>query len=216
MCSVSVRQDLNTLIDAAEALEASAAGIRPKNGSGGTSSPAPPPTVDAIYSLTFFHHQSEQQQQQQQQQPPSDGSRGSSSSGNDSADRSALSELRAELRFPPALSSDPSGSLRRQLRRQLDGLLKRVSANAGGSSGQGTGDQRHEEVLYGDGRTRRRATTEGDAEDGLYGEAFGEGGWGTPPRDGIRTERASKTTNREQGKPRMTSEELRKMTLEHA
>lgn len=178
-------QDLNTLIDAAEALEASAAGVKPAKSSAGVSSPAPAPTVNPFYSLTFFHHQPEQKQHQH---PPDGGD-------NDSADSSALLELRAELRFPPALSADPSGSLRRQLRRQLDDLLKRVSVNGGGVSGQGTGDQGHEDVLHGDGRERMRAmgegvrVREGETEDDFYGEAFGKGGWGVPPRDGIRTER---------------------------
>lgn len=187
-------QDLNTLIDAAEALEPSAAGFNPATSSGGVSSPAPPPTVDPFYSLTFFHHQPEQKQNQH---PPDGGD-----NDNESADSSALLELRAELRFPPALSSDPSGSLRRQLNRQLDGLLKRVSVNEGGVGGQGAGDQGQEDVLHGDGRGRIRAmregvrVREGETEDDFYGEAFGKGGWGTPPRDGIRTERWVGASNR--------------------
>lgn len=184
----TVGQDLNTLIDAAEALEVSAARVKPTNDRGGVSSPASAPIVNPFYSLTFFHRQPEHQQQQH----PRDDSTTSSSTTNDSADISALVELRAELRFPSALSADPSGTLRRQLRRQLDGLLKRVSTNRRDVSGQGMGDQLPKEMLHGDGRDRRRATGEsvkGGTEDDFYDEAFGEGGWGAPPRDGIRTER---------------------------
>ncbi|CAN0459768.1 unnamed protein product, partial [Ectocarpus sp. 12 AP-2014] len=140
-------KDLNTLIDAAEALEAGAAGAKPANGSGSERSPAPPPTVAPFYSLTFFHHK---------QNPASSDSAGpnsnadeawrqsgrddtTNSSSSSSSSSSSLVELSAELRFAQTLSSDPSGSLRGQLRRQLDGLLRRASVghdhgNAGGGN----------------------------------------------------------------------------------
>lgn len=195
---VFTRQDLNTLIDAAEALEAGAAGAKPANGSGSVRSPAPPPTVAPFYSLTFFHHK---------QNPASSDSAGpnnnadkawrqsgrddTTNSSSSSSSGSSLVELSAELRFPPTLSSDPSGSLCGQLRRQLDGLLRRSSVGhdhgkAGGGN-QETEDEQARRAM-GDGVRVR----EGETEEAFYGEAFGVGRrrrrWGAP-RDGIRTER---------------------------
>eukprot|EP00903_Cladosiphon_okamuranus_P005898 g5832.t1 len=226
-------KDLNTLIDAAEALEAAAAGTTPTNGS--VRSSATPPTVDALYTLTFFHHQPGQQISPDNDSSSSSGSSGSSGSKVNGSD--ALAELRAELRFPPTLSSDPSASLRVQLRRQLDGLLQRVQAAAIGG-GEVGGDQRERDVGREGERTDRRngdnwgrmameegvRVREGETVEDFYGgAAFGGGrgrrrkAWGAPPRDGIRAERASKNSSRGDGEePRMTSEELRKLIIEHA
>lgn len=188
-------QDLNTLIDAAEALESAASG----GTNGSVKSPASPPTVDPFYLLTFFHRQTPRPQ-----------TRGSSNNNadpeeaNSDSNDSQLMELRAELRFPPALSQDPSGSLRGQLRRQLDGLLKRVAAadepaDPEGRSGGGGAKRRDEErddewerlVMEEGVRVR-----EGETAEDFYGGAYGGGGAGgrgrrrgAPPRDGIRTER---------------------------
>ncbi|CAN0338952.1 unnamed protein product [Ectocarpus sp. 6 AP-2014] len=64
---------------------------------------------------------------------------------------------------------------------------------------------------------------EGETEEAFYGEGFGLGRrrrWAGPRRDGTRTERASRTTDRGQQEhdhePRMTSEELRRITIDHA
>lgn len=117
-----------------------------------------------------------------------------------------LGELRAELRFPPTLSSDPSASLRGQLRRQLDGLLKRVAVIGAAGSREADPDQSERDAGEdrGDGRDdewERMAmeegvrVREGETVEDFYGEAAFGGGrrrrpaWGAPPRDGIRTER---------------------------
>ncbi|CBJ33248.1 hypothetical protein Esi_0448_0010 [Ectocarpus siliculosus] len=119
--------------------------------------------------------------------------------------------------YPPDVASTNSKSLK--LRRQLDGLLRRASVgydhgNAGGGN-QETEDEQARRAI-GDGVRVR----EGGTEEAFYGEAFGVGRRrrrGGAPRDGIRTERASRTTNRDQGdEPTITSEELRKLTIEHA
>lgn len=211
---MAARQDLNTLIDAAEALEAAATGAK--------SAAAAPPKVDAFYTLRFFHHQPEATRSDTQRSSSSDDDidavwrrqSGNSSSGggeNSGSDRGELMELRAELRFPPSLSSDPSGSLRGQLRRQLDGLLKRVAGAGGGGEGgrdrqpDATGEAAAaaaaaagegidwEARAMGEGVRVR----EGETVEDFYGEAFGGGGgrrrqrpaWGAPPRDGIKAER---------------------------
>ena len=192
-------------------MEAAAAGTTtPTNGS--VRSPAAPPTVDAVYTLTFFHHQPGQQQQQRSSDTRINSS---SSSSSNVAGNNALAELRAELRFPPTLSSDPSASLRGQLRRQLDGLLRRVTAvgGGGGASGggggaadpgqkergddgeEGLGDRAEWERMAMEEGVRVR---EGETVEDFYGEAAfgrGRGGrrrrpeWGAPQRHGIRTDR---------------------------
>lgn len=181
-------------------MEAAAAGTTPTNGS--VRSPAMPPTVDALYTLTFFHHQPGQQLS-----PDNDNNSGSSSSSSSNVNGSgALAELRAELRFPPTLSSDPSASLRIQLQRQLDGLLRRVAAIGGGEVDreQREGDAGREEEGRGDRDDWERMAMEegvrvreGETVEDFYGEKTFSGGrgrrrrkaWGAPPRDGIRAER---------------------------
>lgn len=231
-----VRQDLNTLIDAAEALEAAAAGIPESNGS--VRSPASAPSVDPFYSLTFYHYSLEpvqerasfsggrrqpsgnvvegvmdqgwggrgeggrkasrnaqqeqtqgQQRQQQEQQIGRPSETDVTNHGDDGNDHDhheplPLLELRAELHFPPALSTDPSASLRTQLRRQLDGLVQRVQEaevarrsqrRDGMGDDTGDGEEEEEDDDEREARALREGVrvSEGETEEEFYGRAFG-------------------------------------------
>ena len=250
-------QELNTLIDAAEALEATAAGL--SNGSSSNASSASPPSVNPSYVLTFFHHTNTTASnndgrgndapdeisdsggggggggwggrgggkggggdggggasfrgehalnevsfhsglKESGSQKGGEGERirgaggGGGEEGGDRESASPLVELRAELRFPPVLSPDPSGSLLGQLRRQLDGLLRRVPGFDDGSRGAspawGAGGGRGE-MAMGEGMR----VAEGKTEESFYGQEaframFRDGRRRKPPpRDGLRMER---------------------------
>lgn len=226
-------QDLNTLIDAAEALEVAAAGAAPSS----PPSAAAPSSVDPFYSLTFFHHKPQRQNANKSSAghsparahtgahllPPSSRPSHASRNGGDERARGGngseeakptgdpahredeeavnlpLVELRAELRFAPSLSADPSRSLRTQLRRQLEGLLKRVPTGSDGDAGSrdpeegdGDDDSEREKRMMSEGIRVR----EGETEEDFYGDTFGgmfdgsrRGSGRGPPRDGIRMER---------------------------
>ena len=173
-------QDLNILIDAAEALDGAA------SANGATNDlETPLPSIDPCYSLTFFHHkphrrrghetrsQSSPSSESSDRARNSDGEIKAASGDGDGVEESnvedelrPLVELRVELRFAPALSADPTASLRSQLRRQLEGLLKRVprgieESPAPWSSGQGEEDDREREgKMIGEGVRVREVETE--------------------------------------------------------
>ena len=179
-------QDLNTLIDAAEALDGAASTNGATNGL-----ETPLPSIGPSYSLTFFHHKPDRRRGHETRSQPSPSSESydrarnsageikAASSDGDGVEESSvedelrpLVELRAELRFAPALSVDPTASLRSQLQRQLEGLLKRVprgieESPAPWSSGQGEeDDSEREDRMIGEGVRVR----EGETEEEFYGD----------------------------------------------
>lgn len=159
---------LNTLIDAAEVLEGVANGGELLT----------PPSVDPYYNLYFFHHK-----------PDRNGHVGEQETMNTAPLLRPLAELRAELRFAPALSANPTASLRGQLNRQLEGLLMRATevvdggwrgANNGGGR-NGFGVDASEGMTE---KVRRKAEEdrmvaegvrvhEGETEEDFYGADFG-------------------------------------------
>lgn len=101
-------------------------------------------------------------------------------------------ELKAELRFPPVLSRDPSSSLLGQLRRQLAELIRRVPGEIEETGREDTaGDGDDDASFWGldfEGFNGKGDRWRGAAGDEASGAGFSRG-WGAPRRSGIRTER---------------------------